>query len=320
MLELYYEANGVMETATELDKIKERIALNNRNMLLKVVTTSEEEFDFLTKVLNLHIMTLKSIRSSKHIPKIEVFDNYVSTIMYDINLGYELNSYDISPVGILLKENLTIILCKSNLQVFEEMLKRINASPVNNFKETCNIYYIVLDVLVDNHFTILASLGSKLEMLQENLLGKDKQDYSDKIMTIRRNILELRKDFAYEQEVLYRISHEKLAFICNDIIAYMRDVFHHLEKLNAMLLEYNDWASNLTDAYAAFSSSKLNDRLQMLTIIQYIFMPLGFLTGWYGMGFRMPEEGFRYSYPIFVVATAIITVSVVIYFKRKKML
>ncbi len=139
-------------------------------------------------------------------------------------------------------------------------------------------------------------------------------------MNIRQSMLELRKAFSYEQEVLYRISHEKLAFVCNNVIAYMKDVFHHLEKLNAILQEYSDWAMNLTDAYVALSSSKLNDRLQMLTIIQYIFMPLGFVTGWYGMGFKMPEEGLHYSYPIFILIVMVITGWVIIYFKKKKML
>jgi magnesium transporter len=320
MLELYYEMNGKLESISEIEKIKERIDLNSRNMLLMVVLANEEEFDFLSNYLKLHIITIKSIKSNKHIPKIEVYENYLSTIMYDIQLIKESNSYDITPVGIVLMQNITIVLCRKNLDAYNEILRRLKVSLENSFKDSCSLYYVVLDVLVDSHFTILAALEDTLMFLQDNLLRDGKQDYTEKIMNIRRNVLELRKAFTYEQEVLYRISHDKLLFVCNYVIVYMKDIFHHLEKLNAMLQEYNDWASSLTDAYSAHASSRLNDRLQMLTILQYIFMPLGFLTGWYGMGFKMPEVSFRYSYIIFIISVVAITISVLIYFKRKKML
>jgi magnesium transporter len=320
MLELYYETNGILEKTNELTAIKERITVNNSNMLLNVLLTSDEEYDFLSNVLKFHIITLKSIKSKKHIPKIEVYDNYLSTIMYDIKPIGDANCYDITPVGVVLMKNITIVLCRIKLEAFDEILIRIKAYLKNNFKDSCSLYYIVLDVLVDNHFSILAVLENDLVFLQDNLLRDDKQDYTKRIINIRRSVLELRKAFTYEQEVLYRISHDNLLFVCHDILAYMKDIFHHLEKLNAMLEEYNDWSSNLTDAYSANASSKLNDRLQMLTILQYIFMPLGFLTGWYGMGFKMPEEGLRYSYAIFIISVIAITMSVVIYFKKKKML
>src|SRR5659263_469394 len=109
-------------------------------------------------------------------------------------------------------------------------------------------------------------------------------------------------------------------YILQEQLPYMKDIFHHLEKLNATLQEYIDWSASLSDAYMSFSSSKLNDNLNLLTIISFIFMPLGFLTGWYGMNFKiMPECNLDYGYLYFIGFVAIITISMIIHFKRKQL-
>lgn len=320
MLSLYYQLNDQLITVYELDKIKDILASKSKNSLLKVIAPSINEINFLTEELKFHIITIKNLASSKQVPKVEDYADYISTIMYDIQLVEEPRIYNITTVEIVLMPATTVVLCKTDFEAFDEMLSRIMTNLKNNFSDPCNLYYVILDVLVDDLFTILSFFENKLDLLQQNLLSKNTKDYTEKIMNVRRRMLELRKAFSYEQEVLYRISHEKFAIICNNVLAYMKDLFHHLEKLNATLQEYNDWAVDLSDAYEAFSASKLNDRLQMLTIIQYIFMPLGFITGWYGMGFKMPEEGFHYSYPIFILVVLVITICVIIYFKKKKML
>ena len=101
----------------------------------------------------------------------------------------------------------------------------------------------------------------------------------------------------------------------------MKDIYHHLEKLNATLKEYDGWASTLNDAYVAYSSSKLNDKLNLFTIIAFIFMPLDTLSGWYGMNFvNMPELAFKYGYFCLTGVVAIYLIIITMYFKKKKML
>lgn len=322
MLSLYYEAYGKLITVYRWDKIKEILMAKDKICYLKIIAPSSEEIKLLTEELNLHEITMKNFTSIKNIPKIEEYDDYISTVMYDVQISDKKCNYEINSVGIVMMPELIVMVCKTESSNFDEIIKRISFDLKNNFNDACSLYYITLDVLVDNLFNVLSSFEGKLDSLEENLLNDKIKDgeCTREIVGIRRNIIRLKKIFSYEQEVLYRISHDKIKFLCPGITAYMKDVFHHLERLNASLQEYNDWASNLGDAYSAYSSSKLNDKLQMLNIIQYLFMPLGFLTGWYGMGFKMPEEGLRYSYPVFIFFIVGVTVSLLIYFKKKDML
>jgi len=320
MINLYYTANDKLLTESNLSRIKQILPSKDKIFYLNVISPTDEEMELLIQVLQLHLITIKNFTTSKHIPKVEEYEHYLSTTMYDIQLTSDEICYKITPINIILMDNLTLILTKKNFNSMQEILSRISSNLAVNFSDPCNLYYITMDVLVDNLFPVITCFEKRLDLLQENLLTGPGKDYTNKVISIRSNILKLKKTFTYEKEVLFAVSHEKLNLICKEDIAYMKDVFHHIEKLSATLSEYSDWASNLSDGYANLSTAKTNDRLQMLTIIQYIFMPLSFLTSWYGTNFAMPETTFKYSYLFFILVSTTLTISMLAYFKKKKML
>lgn len=320
MLKLYYEEQSNLIEMHDLRSITQTILKDDKVCLLYAIDPQYYELDFLIQELNLHLITIKNFKTSKHIPKLESYPAYVSTTMYDIELANNDDCYTVNPIGIILMKNLTLILSQTDLLAMDEIMTRINNNLTLNFSDPCNLYYIALDVLVDNLFPILSCFEKKLDLIQENALKDYEKNYAKKLLTVRSGLLKLNKVFIYEKEVLYEISHEKLNFICQEDAPYMKDVYHHLEKLNVTLKEFNDWASNLSDTYTNDNTAKVNDRLQLLTVIQYVFMPLSFLTGWYGMNFKMPETDPAIAYYIFILIVTTISISMILYFKKKKLL
>jgi magnesium transporter len=321
MINIFYEKNGQLVRECKLESVEILINSPNLKLLIQIINPDDDEMDFLTNHLCLHTITLKNYNSDKQIPKIEEYDKYISTIMYDINYSESNNEFIINPVNIIVLPNITVVLSTKDFNSFGEIYSRISTNPIKAFNSASNIYYIILDVLVDNLFQLLEVLEDRLYNIQEEILNKEITFSNGKIIDIRKKLLAFKKFFSYEQEVLYKISHEQINLIESSQIAFMKDVYHHLEKLNSTLSEYNDWASNLSDAIMSYSSAKLNDNLQILTIISFIFLPLSFLTGWYGMNFKyMPELELDYGYFYFIIFVVVLTIGLIFYFRRKKLL
>jgi magnesium transporter len=66
---------------------------------------------------------------------------------------------------------------------------------------------------------------------------------------------------------------------------------------------HREIGSGLVDVYISSVSARLNEIMQVLTIIATIFIPLGFIASLYGMNFdravslwNMPELGWRFGY------------------------
>ncbi len=66
---------------------------------------------------------------------------------------------------------------------------------------------------------------------------------------------------------------------------YVRDLYDHLIRISDMVDSYRDLLSGSLDAYMSMVSNRLNDQMKQLTIIATVFLPLSFLTGFFGQNF-----------------------------------
>ena len=82
--------------------------------------------------------------------------------------------------------------------------------------------------------------------------------------------------------------------------------------------------ADLRDYYLSQISFKMNQVIKVLTVLSTIFLPLGFITGLYGMNFdpglspwNMPELRWFWGYPFSLVLMGATTVGLLIYMKRR---
>ena len=322
MINLYYEKDAKVEVVDNLEMIKSLISSAEKPYYMTVINPTDAENDILSQLFKLHTITLKNIITKKQIPKIETYDNYLSTIVYDTEKASLENSYSINPICVVLMKNITLVLAKKNFMAMQEIHSRFLSNPKNTFTSASSLYYITIDVLVDNLFPILSNIQKKLDNLQENILKDKVKDSTEKVVLLRKHLLELERIFSFEEDILYKISHKNLNFISKDQIPYLKDVYHHLEKLNAILKEYDRWTSTLNDAYLSNSSAKVDDKLNLITFIGFIFFPISTLTSWFGMSFHDDIMGYgNINLYYGVVSAAVISIiSITWYLKKKKML
>jgi magnesium transporter len=64
-------------------------------------------------------------------------------------------------------------------------------------------------------------------------------------------------------------------------------VYDHLVRLADINESLRDLISGSLDTYLSVTSNRINEVMKVLTIISALFMPLAFLTGFFGMNFTM---------------------------------
>ena len=79
--------------------------------------------------------------------------------------------------------------------------------------------------------------------------------------------------------------------------------------------------AGMLDIYLSSISNKMNEIMKFLTIIGTIFIPLTFIVGVYGMNFEfMPELRWHWGYFSILFFMLVVSVFMLLYFKRKKWL
>jgi len=77
----------------------------------------------------------------------------------------------------------------------------------------------------------------------------------------------------------------------------------------------------MLDIYLSSVSNKMNEVMKLLTIIATIFIPLTFIAGIYGMNFvYMPELQLRWGYFASLFIMVVVSIVMLIYFRKKKWL
>jgi magnesium transporter len=100
----------------------------------------------------------------------------------------------------------------------------------------------------------------------------------------------------------------------------VRDLYDHLIRISDMVDSYRDLLSGSLDAYMSVVSNRLNDVMKQLTIIATIFLPLSFLTGFFGqnLGWLVSREGSIGAFLIFGIGVELAAVlGLLMLFRRR---
>src|SRR5439155_21993673 len=81
---------------------------------------------------------------------------------------------------------------------------------------------------------------------------------------------------------------------------YFRDVYDHLIRISDLIDSYRDFLTGAMDVYLSTVSNRINAVMKQLTIIATIFLPLTFITGFFGQNFDWMVSHVH-SWPMFLV-------------------
>ena len=106
--------------------------------------------------------------------------------------------------------------------------------------------------------------------------------------------------------------------IGQETIRYLRDVYEHIIQINDSIEMQRDIVASIMDLYLSGVSNKMNQVMQVLTIISTIFIPMTFIAGIYGMNFdHMPELHWKYGYFAVWGLMLVLGVSLLLFFRKK---
>lgn len=270
----------------------------------------------------LHPLVLEDIVNTTQRPKIDEYEDYIFVVLK--MLYYDEDERIVNEqVSLVLGKNYVLSFQESEGDVFDSIRERIRHSKGRiRTQKSDYLMYALIDAVVDHYFSIVETLGNKIEDLETELFsGEAKETISSEVQQLKREILRVRRAISPLREVINRVEKMENPLIHQHTITYYRDVYDHLVQVSENIDIYREMIWSLMDMYMTSISNKMNEVMKVLTIMSTIFIPLTFIAGIYGMNFQnMPELDYKYSYFILIGLMVLIFVLMVFYFKKKKWL
>ena len=182
--------------------------------------------------------------------------------------------------------------------------------------------YNVIDALVDSFFPLLASLDDRLDELEDGVLAKPDDDQLQEILRLKRLLVGVRKAIGPQRDMLARMVNgvARCPGMTPDLVHYYRDAYDHMIRIFDLVDTYRDLLSGAMEVYLSTVSNRLNAVMKKLTIIATFFMPLTWVTGFFGMNFAYLVHGVASAWAFFVfglVSQAAIIGGLYIYLRRR---
>jgi magnesium transporter len=184
------------------------------------------------------------------------------------------------------------------------------------------LIYLIIDQLVDSFFPMLDKFDGQIDDLEDAILVRPTDAQLGTLFSMKRSLIIVRKVITPQRDMFASITSGvvELPGITADGQRYLRDIYDHLIRISDLVDGYRDLLSGVMDTHLSTVSNRLNVVMKQLTIIATVFLPLSFLTGFFGQNFSFLVNHVTGRVPFYVFGIGLEVVSALglLYLFRKR--
>lgn len=270
----------------------------------------------------LHPLSLEDILNTIQRPKAEVFETHLTVSLKMLGIGKNGHSIVSEQISLILGKGWLLSFQEQEGDIFNTLRQRLKEGKgLFKSKKADYLLYRIIDTIVDHYFFIIEYISDTLESLDGQVLVQADKEQLLEIQKTKRQLRSIRKSVAPLREAVSVLQKDSTDLMLPENQIYLRDVYEHIIQINETLETQRDMAAGIMDLYLTGVSHKMNQTMQVLTIIATIFIPLTFIAGIYGMNFDyMPELHWQYGYFGVWIVMVVVIVAMLMYFKKKEWL
>ncbi len=283
---------GSARTALSLTLSELPEALKDRGSVTWVDFAAEPDAsaqEVLAGTFGFHPLAIDDAIRESHVPKVDDWGEYLYIVLHEIAMessdGERLRTRELD---IFLGPNYLVTHHEEPLSSLERAWEASLRDERVTASGAARLLYRLVDELVDGHMPAVDALDDELEAVEEKALGSPARPVLEKVLALKRSLLGLRRVIAPQRETLGKLSREGFSTIRPEDRVYFRDIYDHLVRLADIAENLRDQAGGVLEIYLSVVNNRMNEIMKTFTLITTLFMPISFLTGFFGMNFFSP--------------------------------
>jgi magnesium transporter len=305
--------------AIDRSTIKELLA-RDQFFWLDLTAPTREDVEVLHELFGFHPLALEDALHFGQRPKLDHYQEYVFLVFYGALEDASSKTGLLREVQMFISGKYLVSLHMHALPTLEDQRTRLDGLVLHSEQF---LLYRVFDALTDSFFPVLAHLDEEIDELEAAVLAGPTNEQLQRLFAMKRSLVAMRKVVTPQRDLFAR-SIDQLAELPGlqlDERDYFRDVYDHLIRISDLIDSYRDLLSSTTDLYLSTVSNRQNEVMKQLAIVGTIFLPLSFITGFFGMNFGwLVTKGIASTWTFFVLGIGSLLVTCVLlllFFKRK---
>jgi magnesium transporter len=264
-----------------------------------------------------HSLALEDCVTPDQRAKVDEYGDHLFMVMHSLSRG-EADGEEVieaEEVDAFLGESYLVTVHRKPIKQLEAVWQRTITNGHLAAEGVDFLLYLILDALIDDAFPIIDAISDRLEEIEAEIIDRVEQSQLIRLLGLRRQLITIRRTLAPHRDVLAMLVRRGDPRISDKTALYFRDVYDHVVRAYEEIDTERDLLGNAMDAYISMTDNRTNNIMKQLTIFASIFLPLTFLTGFFGQNFTMLPIGSPFLYWAMLSVCVSVPIGMLVWFR-----
>jgi len=237
-----------------------------------------------------HPLAIDDALQETHVPKLDDWSDYLYVVLNYMNVARNGDEWDttVDELDIFLGANYIVTHHDRPIAAVDETWRACDRDPRTLQEGSDHLLYKIADYLVAEYMPIVEEVDEAINVIEDQVFVRPSPRTLEKLFALKRVLLAMRRILLPQREVLNKLARDDYKVVDPRDRIFFRDIYDHLVRLHDLNESLRDLVGGAQDTYLSVINNRMNEIMKTLTIITVLFMPLTFLTGYFGMNFFEP--------------------------------
>jgi len=240
-----------------------------------------------------HPLAIDDALQEVHVPKLDDWGSYLYIVLNYLDIKGNGNGWETQTeeLDIFLGENYIVTHHDSHIPALAETWASCDRDPRTLQDGADHLLYKIADNIVNAYMPFVEKIDDAVDQLEDEIFDRPTSRTLESLFAIKRLLQAMRRILLPQREVMNKLARDDYKVIDPRDRIFFRDIYDHLVRLHDLNESLRDLVGGALDTYLSVVNNRMNDIMKTLTIITTLFMPITFITGFFGMNFFEPAAG-----------------------------
>jgi magnesium transporter len=260
-----------------------------------------------------HPLAIDDALLETHVPRLDDWADYLYIVLNYMNVTQDGDGWNshVDELDIFLGPNYIVTHHDHPIKAIEETWNSCDRDPRTLQEGADHLLYKIADYLVAEYMPVVEKIDEAIDQIEDQVFDRPSPRTLEKLFGLKRVLLAMRRIVLPQREVMNKLARDDYQVIDRKDRIFFRDIYDHLVRLHDINESLRDLVGGVLDTYLSVINNRMNEIMKTLTTITVLFMPITFVTGYFGMNFFEPLGGLKSwtTNPVFYLTLVIIFIT-----------
>jgi magnesium transporter len=301
----------------DLERLASSCCATGDFVWIGLLDPSPEELATAAAAFGIHPLAVEDAQTTHERPKVDVYGETLTIVLRPARYLEDTETVEFGQITMMAAPNHIVVVRHGDAVPLIDLRARMEAEPEWLTQGPGAVLHAITDEVVEAYGPVLAGIGDDIEEVEEVVFSTSRENPTQRIYELKREVLELSRATNPLVDVLGRLRNLHHPVLNDELHRYFADTGDDLAHIVDQVTTDRELLTGALEANLTQVSVRQNEDMRKISAWVAIGGVPTAVAGIYGMNFEhMPELGTRYGYYVVLGVLAVICFTLYRVFKR----